>query len=108
MITQEQKDSINKVILRCLGYTSSTLYKAPEELKDIEKHLKLEDKDYEAILDKKKDVDIQLRADHDMLCTLVALSRYSSAIEQGIAETNSDIMMDNFEEEVEYYARNYM
>jgi hypothetical protein len=108
MITQDQKDSINKIILRCLGYTDSTLYMAPDELKDIEKHLKLEDSDYEAILKKKQDVDLQLRTDHDLLCTLVALRRYSSDIEQGSAETNSDIMMDNFEEELEYYVRNYL
>ena len=108
MVSQEQKDQINAVILRCLGYNSSTLYKAPDQFKDIESFLNIKEADYEAILKKKNDVDIQLRMDLDMLSTLVALRRYSSEIEQDLVHTESDIMMDNYEDELESYMRGYM
>lgn len=108
MITQDQKDSINDVILDSIGYNKYNRDKMPIEFKNIEKHFNIEDKDYDEILRRKVFVEDQLKNDFEYLTTLIALRRYSSEIEQEIVDTNSGLCMDNFDEALESYVRSYL
>lgn len=108
MVSQDQKNRINEVILDSLGYNKFNKDKAPKEYNDIEKHFKISDKDYEEILRRKAFAEDQLKNDFEYLTTLIALRRYSSEIEQETVDTNSNLCMDNFDESLESYVRSYL
>ena len=107
MVTEDDKNRVNDVIIRSIT-GRGIKYNDPDQVKHLLEDIHLENKDYEAILKKKNDVDLQLRNDHEYLCTLIALRRYASEIEQDVVTTNSHICLDNYEEELESYCRSYM
>ena len=108
MVSKDQKTRVNDVILDSLGYNKFNKDKMPEEYKDIEKHFKISENDYEEILRRKAFAEDQLKNDFEYLTTLIALRRYSSEIEQEIIDTNSDLGIDNFDEALESYVRSYL
>ena len=107
MITDEDKYYVNDAIIRSITGKPIKCSDSTSVEKLIHQ-LNIEDKDYEALLKKKQDVDLQLRLDHEYLCNLIALRRYASDIEQGVSDTNSNLCVDNFEETLEDYCRSYM
>ena len=108
MVSQDQKNKINEVILDSLGYNKFSKDKPPEEYKDIERYFKISEKDYEEILRRKAFAEDQIKNDFEYLTILIALRRYSSEIEQEVIDTNSSLGIDNFDEALKSYVRSYL